>query len=360
MTAFEVINLIRLEVNKLASNLYQDWEDPEIEDIFNQIMYSHIVSKYTPKGNSAQEGFEMSQLRKSDLAPLVIEDYMDYVFTTSDSNKQRFVLPSDFMFYENSASQVYYNDCAAIVTANNNINTYYFVIPFSPGTEEDFSGFRIQTQSSSNIITNANGGNYINPKDKDAFVQYILSLTPSSDYTIYWEKAKNEATEGTTSVLDTFHKDSFIVVRNNSSAPNIKYSWDGSTYTNLSVSQKTSVRKSGTSGGYRTNFSNIERQQGFIKQDLQSNFRSPIPQEPLITRERQYLSIYTNSDFIVEKLYLTYTKKPRKISVSLQQDCELPEHVIRQIIAQCATHIKGETNPQGYQIAQNEENKIVK
>jgi hypothetical protein len=55
---------------------------------------------------------------------------------------------------------------------------------------------------------------------------------------------------------------------------------------------------------------------------------------------------YNNDIFIVERVKITYIRRPRIISISLGYDCELAEHTHREIIALAASSIlEGTTNP---------------
>lgn len=351
-----IINLIRLEVNKIASNLYQDFLDEEIVSIFNKETLTYLSSAYTTRGNTVREGFEMSSKRKADLANLVVEDYIDRVFDTNVQNKKRFILPSNFMFYLNSISEVYSNSCGDINTTNNTYSSNYAFIEFKPGEVPDFSTFRLKTVTNTDLVTPISPENYIVPDNIEEFGKSLIGLPIVLGYKLYWEIVKS-AGESSLSNNDKFYPNTLIIERTTGSLPNIKYSWDATEYTTITFSLLSATNKTGASGGTYTYPSNKEMQQGEIKTALKSNFNSPIAEEPIITFNDHYISVYTTSDFIIEKVYMTYFRKPKKISVVLQQDCELPEHVIGEIIARCVTHIKAVSESQTYNLAQAEENK---
>lgn len=345
-------NLIRLEVNKIASNLYDDFLDPEIDVFFNQEQSKYISTRYDNKGNYKKEGFEQSDKRKEDLANLLVEDYCDKVYQTQFPNKYTFVVPNDYMYYGNCSIKIYAtNSYSTQFTFTPTIlSSIIATIPFNAGDSIDMSGFKLETSSSTSIINTSSLilTNYLYPDNYLNFIYDLLKITPLSGYSIYWENYGG-----------VYYKNQLIVVKANSGVANIKYCWDGSTFIVPTFSTVTNTYLTGTSGGSYSYPAGLETQQIYIKNLLAETTERPTAEEPLITRGSFYISVYCYNDFIPEKLYLTYIRKPKEVSLLLQQDCELADHCVYELIAQTVTHLKEviESAQSEYSSAQNEQNK---
>ena len=147
-------NLIRLEVNKIASNLYDDFLDAEIDIFFNQEQSKYISTRYDDKGNSKREGYEQTNKRKEDLSNLLVEDYVDIVYQSTFPNKYLFAVPNDYMYYSNCAIKIYATNSysSEFQYSTNAITSIIATIPFNAGDAIDMSGFKLETSGSSTII----------------------------------------------------------------------------------------------------------------------------------------------------------------------------------------------------------------
>ena len=75
----------------------------------------------------------------------------------------------------------------------------------------------------------------------------------------------------------------------------------------------------------------------FIQQDdifklLDDPFNTTKYTSPLTTIRGEYIDIYTSDIFIIDKVKITYIRKPQQISLSLGISCELPEHTHQEIV----------------------------
>ena len=75
----------------------------------------------------------------------------------------------------------------------------------------------------------------------------------------------------------------------------------------------------------------------FIQQDdifklLKDPFNTTKYTSPLTTMRGEYIDIYTSDIFIVDKVKITYIRKPKNISLPLGIGCELPEHTHQEIV----------------------------
>ena len=69
------------------------------------------------------------------------------------------------------------------------------------------------------------------------------------------------------------------------------------------------------------------------------------------------IDLYTSDIFIIDRVKITYIRKPQKISLSLGIDCELPEHCHQEIVDMTVSSIlEGFSDPR-YKSASAEANK---
>ena len=102
----------------------------------------------------------------------------------------------------------------------------------------------------------------------------------------------------------------------------------------------------------------------FIQQDdifklLDDPFNTTKHTSPLTTIRGRYIDIYTNDIFIIDKLKITYIRKPKQISLSLAVGCELPEHTHQEIgDMTVGSFLEGISDPryksQSVEVAKNE------
>ena len=75
----------------------------------------------------------------------------------------------------------------------------------------------------------------------------------------------------------------------------------------------------------------------FIQHDdifklLEDPFNTTKHTAPLTTIRGEYIDIYTSDIFIIDKVKITYIRKPKQISLTLGIGCELPEHTHQEIV----------------------------
>ena len=127
----EMHNHLRLELNKINSNLYDDFLPEEIDAFLNQQMFSFIKQRYNPTSNIKKRGFEETQKRIDDLRKCLVTDYELRLYRKNDDVVYT-PLPSDYMFHTSSKSYIYYNSCdRPITTTLLTESSYLALIPMS-------------------------------------------------------------------------------------------------------------------------------------------------------------------------------------------------------------------------------------
>ena len=97
----------------------------------------------------------------------------------------------------------------------------------------------------------------------------------------------------------------------------------------------------------------------FIQQDdifklLDDPFNTTKHTSPLTTMRGDYIDVYTSDIFIIDKVKITYIRKPKEISLSLDVSCELPMHAHREIVDMAISSILEGLNDPRYKTHQTE------
>ena len=82
----------------------------------------------------------------------------------------------------------------------------------------------------------------------------------------------------------------------------------------------------------------------FVQQDdifklLDDPFNTTKHTSPLTTFREDAIDIYTSDIFIIDKVKITYLRKPAKVSLPLQIDCDLPQHTHQEIVTMVVSSI---------------------
>tara|TARA_R110001583_G_scaffold26456_1_gene95156 strand:+ start:1142 stop:2305 length:1164 start_codon:yes stop_codon:yes gene_type:complete len=332
----------------------------EIDIEINKAQIKFINTKYT--GNNAfRQGFEQSQKRIDDLRSLVREYAAPVTFKEQYNNNiwvDQFQLPTDYMYLVNQRSELFMDDCKPMTYNYSNYDPVsYIVIPFSNfhnGTNflsnlelvaDPLDGLLGQVTMLPGIIW----GGYTYPADVVNLQTDIA--TPANwgaGFEFYWEQYGNINVPNSfivivdESVHTFFNWDSSIT--NSISGTNLITtavgSFTASTGLNDSINTLAYGQYTETAlglkripeGGTREYSLNKFIQQDDIAKLLDDPFNTTKYTAPLTTIRGRYIDVYTNAIFIIDKLKITYIRKPRDISLPLGISCELPEHTHQEIV----------------------------
>tara|TARA_R110000765_G_scaffold422681_1_gene530638 strand:+ start:383 stop:1546 length:1164 start_codon:yes stop_codon:yes gene_type:complete len=378
---------IRQGVDKINS-LQADMLLPQEIDIELNKSQSRFINTKYGHNNIYQKGFEESQKRIDDLRSLVKEYTAPTTYKEQYNNSywiDQFQLPLDYLYLVNQRSEVAIDKCAPLSYTYSNYNPVaYMIIPFSNfhnGTSF-ITGLTLMADPSnlgagnSPMLTLAFGA-YTYPADLTALqtdIQLAGNWSPGFDF--YWESYGNITAPN-----------SFIVIVD--TATLTYYNWDSSITNAVSLTNliTTAVGQFSTSTGptdpintlayadYTDSALGNKRIAGvgsttefgvnkFIQQDdihalLEDPFNTTKYTSPLTTIRGRYIDIYTSAIFIIDKVKITYIRKPKQISLSLGISCELPDHTHQEIVDRTVNSIlEGISDPryktQSIEIGKNE------
>jgi len=351
---------IQQGVDKINS-LQADMLLPQEIDIeLNKSQKRFINTKYG-KNNIYQKGFEESQKRIDDLRSLVKEYAAPVVFKEQYSNDfwiDQFRLPSDYLYLVNQRSEIFIDDCKPINYSLDDYHpTAYFIVPFDnldDGTKyvEKFNILADPSDPSlgNQSLTTLNYNTYTYPQDTLNLKNALIDPTNwQSGIEIYFEQYGQLS-----------YPNSFIVIIDLTAYSWVN--WDSSAPTTTATSPLITalVGMYNSTLGWEDDSNSVSYLEyvdnglgakrlppigatkeiafnKFIQQDdifklLDDPFNTTKKTSPLTTMRGEYIDIYTSDIFIIDKVKITYIRKPKEISLTLGISCELPEHTHQEIV----------------------------
>ena len=367
------------KINSLQADMLLS-EEIDIE--LNKSMSRFLNTKYG-RGNKYGKGFEESQKRIDDLRSLVKEYKAPVIFKEQYDNDfwvDQFRLPSDYLYLINQRSELFINRCNPISFSFDDVDpTAFIIVPFDNidnGSTfiKDFNLLADPSDPSlgNQAITSLTYNTYTYPQDAVNLKNDLI--TPgnwNSGFEIYWENYGQLQ-----------YANSFIIIVNLATYNWVN--WDSSAQTATATSPLiTAALGSFLASPVWTDDSNTvsylqytEDGLGakrlppegatrefafnkFIHQDdifklLGDPFNTTKYTSPLTTMRGDYIDLYTSDIFIIDKVKITYIRKPKQISLSLGISCELPEHTHQEIVDMTVSSIlEGISDPR-YQTHQIE------
>ena len=344
------------KINSLQADMLLS-EEIDIE--LNKSQMRFINTKYG-KNNKYREGFEQSQKRIDDLRSLVKEYAAPVIFKEQYNNNiwiDQFRLPSDYLYLVNQRSELFIDKCKPIqYSLDDNNPASYFVMPIGhlhngSAMINNLSIFADPaTPALGNQLIHANAGIFVYPTDLQAYKDFLINpMNFVAGVEIYFEQYGQLS-----------FPNSLIIIIDDSVYPWFNYDSSLTNATSSSNLISTIVSQTPTSSGPDDDSNKVvygqyvinglgakrlppngaQRQYAFNKfsqQDdifklLDDPFNTTKRTSPLTTIRGEYIDVYTNDIFIIDKVKITYIRKPKEISLSLGVSCELPEHTHQEIV----------------------------
>jgi hypothetical protein len=344
------------KINSLQADMLLS-EEIDIE--LNKSQMRFINTKYG-KNNKYREGFEQSQKRIDDLRSLVKEYAAPVIFKEQYNNNiwiDQFRLPSDYLYLVNQRSELFIDKCKPIqYSLDDNNPSSYFVMPIGhlhngSAMINNLSIFADPANPAlGNQLIHANAGIFVYPTDLQAYKDFLINpMNFVAGVEIYFEQYGQLS-----------FPNSLIIIIDDSVYPWFNYDSSLTNATSSSNLISTIVSQTPTSSGPDDDSNKVvygqyvinglgakrlppdgaQRQYAFNKfsqQDdifklLDDPFNTTKRTSPLTTIRGEYIDVYTNDIFIIDKVKITYIRKPKEISLSLGVSCELPEHTHQEIV----------------------------
>lgn len=335
-----------IKLQKVNSNAVDTFLPDEKDWLLNMAQYRFIRKHGVRTLNRRREGGEDSLTRYEDFNYLLKRVELPTIINTQD-NYVYSVLPYDFFDYRNGKTKTYYNCSGINANVLNNIN-YIAEVLFgdSSATPDKFVGFEISivrdiatTPVYTSIFKasdyNFNFGNtFVSNEEKFVLVNHVLEIVNRrSDVSVRWENYGNIYSSG-----------SFVFITDDSTIDAIRISFDGNdddilmtnnpfdSYADVSdviVKNPSALRL-------------VETEELF--DILNHPYAKTIYDSPITTLRNGQIQVYHDDKFVLNTISIDYIKKPRLISLSLNQSCEIAESrhdVIVDIAVQLASAYTG-------------------
>lgn len=322
---------VRQSMQKIAANKTRKLYDAEIDWLLNKNMQRFIQSRVTPKKDGSG-GFEITQF-DLDAIRTLLKTRVHLVASKHGSKRYASILPGDYSYLIGDLSLIK-RACSkapstSIVTEN------ILVIPLkkSTGTAPYYTAFTITINS----VEEFNITTYTQERDTqftgytsaeeiyeitDAMIRYLND----KGFNAYWEQYG-----------DSFYPKSLIIV----SAGAITGSANIDSVVSNGVLKTRAYTAADIANTVATESANGLTPSNQV-QDLQEvAFYGTSPEIPISELAGNNLYVYADKTFIVSKTLISYVRKPRRISITLGQDCELAPDFHQSICDLTVEYIKG-------------------
>ena len=375
MTVNEMHIAVNLGVQKLASLQADVLLPEEIDFELNLAMMRFIKQRYNTASNVKNKGFEQSQKRIDDLRILVArhqgttftEGYLSdnlggYIYTTNNTNiyVDKYTLPLDYLYLISVAAEVSYV-CNTNILSKFQFETNYFyqvemsLTPPAPGyvltaIEAYVNGVWtnvINTPLGQEIPYDVliNGKSYqnvlgdvkpsINGLD-DSFLNVTAHVDPPvTSNKLYLTKPTPWTSDGTGNYLR------LTWVKGGEMA-NAIYAYI------TEVVYKYTQNRTAPTAASKISYCSFAQHDDYLAM-MDDPFNITYFREPIYTIDENFISIHTDSSFVVPRVNITYIRKPKQISIITGVGCELPLQTHDEIVEMTVKSILEGIESQRYQ-----------
>lgn len=334
-TVKELHIALDLALQQINSNRQMSIE-PEYKDMsLNYAVLQFIETRTNPKTNIKKEGLEATTKRYDDLRELK----KSYNITTrlKDSNTVVAKLPVDYYKYIEFGAATIYSKFKTFKTLHNTEHIY--ILPFENSISDNqyYKDFIIKTNKDLIFDINDFGDNF-NLYVEDAkfmIINLVLEhINRIKDVDVYWE------------YYGEYYQNSFVIIDNRKGVNNYNIRYDD---INVDAKKITDNYTTYDPNEYKSTIRPLDIYSSEFMFSINSNHyqlsnRHINPVGSIINNE---VLINLSDNFVVNKMYLVYYKKPRLIDYRTNQMCELS--INREIIDLAVQKLQVYLKDEGYQ-----------
>lgn len=328
---------VGLASQQVASSINRRFIPEEIDWILNKIIERNVTDSVRPAENLGDSDFMQFQIDADRVRTLIRHDVPLKVITQGQT--QSAILPPDYAYLIEDNSLVA-RKCSTDLNMLKTPGKRYIAFLKFVESNKNNKPFYADLDLSINLSQVVSGADM--PKmltspeqlfEAVAAVRTKLGSIVGSSVQAYWEQYGNINVSNT-----------LILVSDTEFVASMAYDAVrvAATYTTQDV---TYVRTSGVDKQVVNRLAKSDR----IGKLKQSTFSKSKPFSPLSVLEDNTLKVYSDDTFIVTQLLISYIRKPRKVSLNLGHNCDLPEEIHQSICDQAVEYIKMTTLDPGYQ-----------
>lgn len=331
---------INLGAQKINSHYYRKFLDNEIDWLLNKHVGRFIKDRI--KQDTDSLGFDATEVDMDALRTLVVLDRQVSTFHLED-DATRAELPGDYSFLIDDFSQtidkcsksytaatafidrVVYIYSFPLTTTTKSTTPYYQSLALTLNGISIFSSTGLQGLPTNNETFTVR--DYITGKTTD-FVRQQLKADPAYNIDFYWERFNSH-----------YSPNSFLAITTTQQTGTNKITIDGvdtgATEYQLTLNFVPTVTDS------LTKLCANRLVRGHFRSNLRTSaFARTSSDSPISAIADNQLKIYHDKKFIISKLKISYIRKPAKISLLLNQNCDLAEEFHSEICDRVILDIK--------------------
>lgn len=307
---------VNLSLQKVNSNVKRKFIPEEIDWVLNKMIGRFVKSKLRPDEQTKDDGFQSDQIDLDALRTLMVLDKPLPVYKIGPNVLAEF--PGNYSFLVRDRSGLV-RDCDANYDTAADFGVsleYVSVLKIRPSTKGSAPYYTNPVLTvNGQVVMNVNNLPNSLPDKGMVFaihdaIKNILLNTELLGITLYWERYKN-----------IYSTDSLIVV-SNTMINTTSISFDANTYTAVSNNASQSRPIDINSTHYRDNRLIKTNHVGKLQD---SSFSKSQWRSPISAVQGNSLKVYCDNKFIVNNISIDYIRKPRLVSLSLSQNCDLPD-----------------------------------
>ena len=343
---------MHIEINqamqKIAANRSRKFEAEEIDLVLNKVMGRFIQSKLRPKADNSG-GFSIDQMGLDALRPLIVTNKELTAYTSTNGRYVSF-LPPDYTHLLGDSSYLTALCGSVKKVIPEDVSMTFLRQDVSPKSLANFYMTMSITMSTKTVsipgnlpYTNQFAG-YLSKQDISFLTPFILQTFRRAGYDVYWEKFD-----------DINMPSTYILVKVGIPQP-ASMIIDGTAVTQRTTLTRT-LSKYNEVGVIRPNRLTSS---AIIPSLLSTAFYTTSENTPISELEGNNLYVYGAESFIVNKMIVSYLRKPQSISLILGTDCELAEEFHQALCDLAVEYLKGRLgNPQDTALATNDNERRV-
>lgn len=346
---------MHLEVNQrlqeVSSQKHNKFFKEEIDLALNKAMFRFLEEGIKAEFEDTQINLShvSALIKKNKISEAIIPGSNDPLYEDNILNVYG-VLPPDHYWNINARVEVI-TDPTNCETAPALGTTAYAewvaVVPF-PSANASAPYFPAVTVTSSVLGTLYTAPSPISAGFSSTDSKYVIidnirdSLFSNANIKVYWERYR-----------DTYYRNSFIFVSPNTAGT---ITIAGTGLTSSAVAMSSTSYSIYNRGGINALTNKTVVTSPTKNQELNSsygalkanNFYKSIPREVSIIQTKDYLIGYREESFLITRFYYDYIRKPRTISLSLDQSCELSETTHPKIVDLAVEILRLDTKDKSY------------
>lgn len=337
---------VDLHLQKINSNYVDVARPEEIDWFLNEEQLRFVHERFNRLSNPKRQGLQDTQKRYDDLENL-ITPYSKTAYK-KDNDSVFITLPPNYLHLINDVSSVdRLCDSSYSAVEDTSATVYYTPVTFPIDTTNLYSTFTITVNGT--VVFNINSPTtyaVLKPTDIEESFEIVTFLMNNyfadkySNFQVYWEYFNG-----------IYYPNQFIFVGSSALTVIITLQTGATTYNSSTLSM--TYKNSSNIKDYPNRLSKTEDK----FEILRSAFAKPKYDSPVSFLEKNELIVYHNQNFIIPTIKIQYLRKPRLISLSLNQSCELNPNVHKELVIATAKRIAGTLEARNYGILSNEDNR---